>query len=175
VMKAGEGMLADVKGTGTAQVPPGQCDFGDLPGSAEGTLVFDGAVYPPAEIGVLKEPVTLEVRKGKITKISGGREAKLLEKWLASWDHPGMYEIAHCSFGLNPGVTRCRGDMAHDERVFGCMEFGIGAAWAGAPSHTDGVVLGTSIWADDVHLEDEGRYVHPELAELCRQLGVQGY
>jgi leucyl aminopeptidase (aminopeptidase T) len=175
VMEAGVGFLADVKGTGTTQVPPGQCDFGDLPGSAEGTLVFDGAVYPPGEIGVLREPIRVEVSRGKITSITGGREAEIFERWLASWNHPGMYEIAHCSYGMNPGVKRCKGDIGHDERVFGCMEFGMGAAWAGAPAHTDGVVLSPSIWADDVQLEDEGRYVHPELVELCRQLGVEGY
>jgi leucyl aminopeptidase (aminopeptidase T) len=175
VMKAGEGMLEDLTGEGTTQIPPGQCDFGDLPGSHEGTLVFDGALYPPAEIGILREPVRLEISKGRITKITGGHEARVFEKWLATWDHSGMYEIAHCSYGLNPGVKRVKGEIAHDERVFGCMEFGIGAAWANAPSHTDGVVLAPSIWADDVQLEEEGRYVHPELVKLCRQLGVEGY
>jgi leucyl aminopeptidase (aminopeptidase T) len=175
VMKAGEGMLADLAGEGTAQVPPGQCDFGDLPGSHEGTLVFDGAVYPPSEIGVLREPVRLEISNGRVTQITGGYEAKAFEKWLAGWDHPAMYEIAHCSYGLNPGVKRCKGEIGHDERVFGCMEFGIGAAWAGAPAHTDGVMLAPSIWADDLQIEEEGRYVHPELVELCRALGVEGY
>jgi hypothetical protein len=55
------------------------------------------------------------------------------------------------------------------------MEFGIGAAWADAPAHTDGIVLQPSIWADDVQLEEDGKYVHPELADLARQLGVSGY
>jgi leucyl aminopeptidase (aminopeptidase T) len=175
VMRAGEGPLAELQGTGSTQLPPGQCDFGDLPGSHEGTLVFDGAVFPPEEIGPLMEPITLEVHAGRITKISGGREAALFERWLASWDHLAMYEIAHCSYGLNPGVKRVKGDIAHDERVFGCIEFGMGAAWAEAPGHTDGVVLAPSIWADDVQLEQDGKYVHPELVELCKRLGVDGY
>ena len=138
-------------------------------------MVFDGAIYPPVEINVLNEPVRLEISKGRITEITGGREAKTFEKWLASWDHPGMYEIAHCTYGFNPGVTRCKGDIAHDERVFGCLEFGIGPKWADAPALTDGVILQPSVWADDVQLEEEGRYVHPELVELARGLGVAGY
>jgi len=162
-------------GTGWTQVPPGQAGFGHVPDSIEGILVFDGAIYPPAEIGVLRQPVTLEVRGGKITKISGGREARTFEKWLASWKHPGMFEVAHCTYGFNPGVTRCKGEIGHDERVFGCMEFGIGAAWDDAPAHADGIVLEPSVWADDLQLEEEGRYLHPALIELCRQLGVVGY
>ena len=175
VMKAGVGFLAGLEGEGSSQVPPGQASVGFVPGSPEGALVFDGTVYPPAEIGVLREPVTVEVSKGKITKITGGKEAKVFEKWLADWNHSGMYELAHSDFGFNPGVKNCKGDIARDERVFGCMEFGIGAAWVDAPAHTDGVVLQPSIWADDVQLEEEGRYVHPELVELCQQLAVEGY
>jgi leucyl aminopeptidase (aminopeptidase T) len=165
----------DFEGTGTTQVPPGQSSVGHLPGSVEGILVFDGTIYPPTEIGVLRDAVRLEIEKGKIVKITGGREARQFEQWLKAWNHPGMFEIAHCTYGFNPGVTRCKGEIGHDERVFGCMEFGIGAAWAEAPAHTDGVVLQPSVWADDVQLEQDGRYVHPELAQLARQLGVAGY
>ncbi len=175
VLKGGGESGISFAGTGSTQVPPGQATFGHVPGRVEGALVFDGAVYPPTEIGVLREPVTLEISKGKITKISGGREARTFEKWLESWDHPGMFEIAHCTYGFNPGVKRCKGEIGHDERVFGCMEFGMGAAWADAPAHTDGIVLEPSVWADDVLLEEDGKYVHPELAELAQKLGVSGY
>lgn len=175
VLKGGGEGVVQVRGQGSTQVPPGQSTFGHTPEGVEGTLVFDGALYPPAEIGVLREPVKLEVSKGKITNITGGREAEAFEKWLARWNHRGMYEIAHCTYGFNPGVNRCKGEIGHDERVFGCMEFGMGPKWADAPSHTDGVVLQPSVWADDVQLEEEGTYVHPELVELSRQLGAAGY
>lgn len=175
VMKGGEGGAVKFKGGGSTQVPPGQATFGHVADSVSGTLVFDGAIFPPVELSVLREPVRLEVSKGKITKIIGGREARTFERWLASFNHPSMYEIAHCTYGFNPGVSRCKGEIGHDERVFGCMEFGIGAAWLDAPAHTDGIVLGPSVWADDTQLEEEGRYVHPELVEFCQQLGVSGY
>jgi leucyl aminopeptidase (aminopeptidase T) len=175
VIRAGEGIMRRFKGKASSQFAPGQASFAHVPDSVEGTIVFDGALAPPFEIGVLREPIKLEISKGKITNVSGGQQAKMLERWLASFDHPGMYEIAHCTFGFNPGVTRCKGDIAHDERVFGCMEYGIGPAWAGAPGHTDGTVLYPSVWADDVQLEEDGRYVHPELVELCRELGAAGY
>jgi leucyl aminopeptidase (aminopeptidase T) len=175
ILKGREGSGVSFAGSGSTQVPPGQSSFGHVPDSVEGVLVFDGAINPPAEVGVLREPVTLEIIKGRVVRISGGREARTFEKWLKGWNHPGMYEIAHCTYGFNPGVKRCKGEIGHDERVFGCMEFGMGAAWAEAPGHTDGTVLEPSVRADDVQLEEEGRYVHPELAELARQLGVAGY
>jgi hypothetical protein len=35
--------------------------------------------------------------------------------------------------------------------------------------------LDPSVWADEDQLEQEGEYVHPELAAICRKLGVPGY
>jgi hypothetical protein len=72
-------------------------------------------------------------------------------------------------------VNRCQNEIGRDERVFGGVEFGIGAAWAKAPAHSDGVVIRPTVWADEVELERHGRYAHPELRELCRLLGVGGY
>lgn len=48
----------------------------------------------------------------------------------------------------------------------------FGPTGKGAPSHTGGVTLNPSVWADDQQLEEAGRYVHPELVELCREMGA---
>ena len=45
----------------------------------------------------------------------------------------------------------------------------------GSPVHTDGVVLGASVWLDSEQIEAEGRYVDPELVEFCRLMVVPGY
>jgi len=164
-----------IESKGSFQVPPGQATFGHVPESVEGALVFDGAIYPPDDINVLKSTVRLEIEKGVIQKIDGGREARIFERWLRSWDHPSMLKVAHCTYGCNPGVWHCKGHIAHDERIFGCLEFGIGPSWEGAPAHTDGIVLSPSVWVDGAQLEDNGRYVHPELVALARELGAKGY
>ena len=52
------------------------------------------------------------------------------------------------------------------------MDIGIGPQNLGAPSHTDGIILRPSLIADGVEIERDGRYVHPELVDLCKQLGV---
>jgi leucyl aminopeptidase (aminopeptidase T) len=140
-----------------------------------GTLVFDGALWPPMELGALSAPIRLTVVNGRIEHIAGGREASIFERWLASFRHPAMYHIAHFTFGCNPGVTRISGRTLEDERVFGCVEVGIGATLLNAPSHADGIVLNPTVYLDDTTIEQDGVYVHPELHRLACALQAGGY
>lgn len=66
--------------------------------------------------------------------------------------------------------------------MFGCIEFGIGSQGAqiggltwDAGGHTDGIVLNPTIYLDDWAMEEEGRYVHPDVVAACQELGVSGY
>ena len=161
----------------------GQISFNPIEETQNGTLVFDGAVWPPDENGLITNPVTLTVENGVVTDIRGeGRDAAVFRSWMESQDDPNMFRIAHWSLGYNPGVTKSTGRIVEDERVFGCVEFGIGTkgAWIGgepwvAPAHTDGSNNAPSIYVDDEAIELDGKYVHPELVEICRRLGVDGY
>ena len=93
-----------------------------------------------------------------------------------------MYWLAHVSQGFNPGVLEPTGRIEEDERIFGCVECGLGTqgeglggkAWVAA-SHTDGITLNPSIFLDGEAIEEDGFYVHPTLVKLCRELGVAGY
>jgi len=163
------------EGGGYSQMLAGQSWFKELPDTFHGTLVVDGALWPPAELGLLTNPVRLTIDKGRIEKIEGGREARTFQRWLDGFQDSSMYLVDHSCYGFNPGVTRLTGRILEDERLFGCMQFGIGRTRTGAPSHTDGIVTDPSVWADDVQMEDEGVYVHPRLVELCQQMGVPGY
>ncbi len=151
----------------------GQSGFSSLVDQINGTIVFDGAIWPPAEIGPLDAPINLTVENGYVTKIEGGPQARTFERWMAQFDNQQMYRIAHLSFGFNPGVKRITGRIVEDERVFGCMDIGIGPQNLGAPSHTDGIILRPSLTADGVEIEREGRYVHSELVGFCKKLGME--
>jgi leucyl aminopeptidase (aminopeptidase T) len=162
---------------------PGQTSWCPIEETIEGTLVFDGAIFPPESIGALRNPVVLEFKEGRIVDVYGeGHEAKIFKDWLDSFNDPNMYRLAHFSQGFNPGVTRITGRIVEDERVFGCMEFGIGsqgvkvggAHW-NAASHTDGIVLYPTIMFDGELLEKDGVYVDAKAREICRQLGIEGY
>lgn len=160
---------------GFPQMLGGQSGFMAYRESYEGILVFDGALWPPAELGILRNPVRLTIEHGYIKNIEGGAEALVFERWLAGFDHPTAYLMDHACYGFNPGVTQPTGRILEDERVFGCMQFGIGATEYGSPAHTDGVVLNPSVWLDDAQIEQNGHYLHPQLAELCCQMGAPGY
>jgi leucyl aminopeptidase (aminopeptidase T) len=159
-------------GAGYSQMLGGQSGFSAKIDEVNGVMVFDGALWPPAEIGPLTSPVQLTVENGYVTKIQGGPEAPVFERWMAHFDNRQMYRIAHFSFGFNPGVKRISGRIVEDERVFGCMDIGIGPQNLGAPSHTDGIILRPSLIVDGVEIEREGVYVEPSLQELCVRLGI---
>lgn len=160
----------------------GQTSWCPVEETINGTLVFDGALWPPAEIGKLNNPIKLTLEAGVVTKIEGGSEADIFAAWLESYNDKNCYRLAHYSQGFNPGVTKVTGRIVEDERVFGCMEFGIGsqgkaimgACWD-APSHTDGILLKPTIILDDVVIEQDGIYVEPTAREICKRMGIAGY
>ena len=174
------GKLADTRGEPV--MLGGQVSWCPMEETINGDLVFDGAMYPPVDVGVLTEPVKLTVKDGVVTNIDGGKQAKRIARWFADFNDPNMYRVAHYSLGFNPGVTQPSGRIVEDERIFGCIEMGIGSQGAQimgktwkASAHTDGVVLNPTIILDGVTMEEEGRYVSDELVKACRELKVAGY
>jgi leucyl aminopeptidase (aminopeptidase T) len=174
------GKLADTKGEPI--MLGGQISWCPVEETINGRLVFDGALWPPAELGKLREPVELTIKSGVVTEVKGGAEAKTFEQWLAQFNDPNMYRIAHYSLGFNPGVMQPTGRIVEDERIFGCIEMGMGSQGAqimgktwSAASHTDGVVLFPTILLDGVAMEKDGIYQLESLREVCRELRVPGY
>jgi len=165
----------------------GQISWNPLEETQQGVLVFDGACWPPNELGLLRSPIRMSVENGVVTSIEGdGPDAATFRRWMAAQRElptgENMDRIAHWSLGFNPGVTKPTGRIVEDERVFGCVELGIGTkgAWIGgepwvAPAHTDGSLLNPTIELDGEAIEVEGRYVHPTLVEICHRLGIAGY
>ena len=161
----------------------GQISWNPIEETIEGELVFDGAIWPPLELGKLGSPVALTLREGRVTDIRGGHDAEVFKRWMEGLNDPeNMYRLAHYSLGFNPGVTAITGRIVEDERVFGCMEFGIGSQgksimareWAAA-GHTDGIALNPTIILDGEVYEEDGVYMHPEVREICKKMGVPGY
>jgi len=141
-----------------------------------GTLVFDGSLVPPC--GKLEEPVRATINAGEIIGIEGGTQARQLEDYLRSFDHPQMKRLAHCAAGFGPGA-KLTGDIVEDERIWGCTEWGIGHIGkylippdgVSAPSHLDGQSLNSSIWLDGEPFTEKGQILHPDLRELAKTLG----
>jgi leucyl aminopeptidase (aminopeptidase T) len=175
-----QGKVADKKGETVTLA--GQVTFMPIEESLNGTIVFDGTVWPPDEIGRLQEPIRLTVQEGIIRKIEGGPQARLMERYLRSLNDPNMFCLSHVSLGMNPGVRRLTGRILEDERLFGSVTIGIGSQGPNhggkgikAAGHQDGIVTQPTFVLDGKTVEQDGRYVHSELAALCREMGMPGY
>ena len=160
----------------------GQITVCPIEETINGTLVFDGALFPPAEIGILQDRVIMTVEKGVVTHIEGGAQAQVFKSWLASWNDPNMYRLAHFSPGFNPGVLKPTGRIVEDERIFGSCEWGMGSqgkslggAYWDAASHTDGIVLSPTLIYNGKEFERDGVFQDEKAREFCRKLGVAGY
>lgn len=167
---------------GYPNMAPGQISWCPMESTINGKLVFDGALWPPANIAKLHEPVSLNIVNGVVTDIEGGKEADIFREWLASYNNPNCYRLAHYSLGFNPGVMSPTGRIVEDERVFGGAEFGIGSQGASimgekwdAPSHTDGTLLKPTITLDGKVFERDGIYMDERIRTYCRRMGISGY
>ncbi len=148
-------------------LPPGVVGQAPLESSWEGKIVFDAFAYP---IGVLRNPITLEVREGLVTDISGGREADSFKEWFESRKDPNIYRTCHYGFGINPSLKRLSGLKFLDERMYGLFDIGFGTndlpCFQGqirANGHTDGLMTEASVFYDDVCVFEKGEFIHPDI------------
>jgi 2,5-dihydroxypyridine 5,6-dioxygenase len=159
----------DVKGPGEYMLL-GQVDWAPVEETINGTIVFDGSVNPPDELGLLKGPIKMRIQNGRVTECFGSTQAKVYGKWLQSFNDPNMYILAHLSYGCNPGA-KLTGNVLEDERIWGVLEWGLGnqsksfaARDTKAISHSDGITLRPTLERDDGEIIiKNGKYVHPTL------------
>lgn len=144
--------------------------------SMTGTLVADGILAPPDEVGLLASPVRFAIVQGRITDIAGGAEATALLKWLAQRNDPQLRRTAHLSLGFNPGITAPSGRILEDERAFGDLDFGFGA-WIdrAAAGHFDFTCRQVSMTCNGAGFIENGCFTDPEIRAICHQSGVPGH
>lgn len=117
------------------------------------------------------EPVTVEVREGHVTRVSGGWEASVLGNWLG--EEGRLVEIG---MGFNPKFPSYDGKMA---RVAGGERAGSLHIGTSSPEgeHADGVLYQPTVEVNGVALVRRGHLCaldDPEIVELERQFAVEG-
>lgn len=132
-------------------VPTVEANVSPLEGTANGRIVVDASI-PYLGIGLIEEPITVEVRDGFITDIKGGRQAEVLKQDLAGHNEPNVYNIAEIGVGLNPKCRMC-GIMLEDEGVISTCHIGIGTSITlggiiKAPVHYD-----LLMWAPKIEID----------------------
>lgn len=140
----------------------GQLAFNGIPETIEGTVVIDGYVWPPHEIGHIDKPISLKIKNGKVTDVSSNSsKARILAEWLKGKKN----EIQHFCVGFHPGA-RLSGTLIEAERVFGYISIGIGEY----PFHTDGVITNPTLLLNNEIIEKDGSFIHKELSILEKEL-----
>jgi len=94
---------------------------------SEGRVVVDGSI-PNFDIGVIHEPIEMEVRKGKVVSIAGGAQADTLRRILARNEGEEIYNIAQLAVGLNPECMDFNGWFSNEHGVYGTCHLGIGTS-----------------------------------------------
>lgn len=80
-------------------LPDGEATVAPLEGTTEGVLVNP---YLVEKIGAIREPLTIQVRKGKVAEVTGGAEAQQLKEILAKREAEAGNLAAEFAFGTNP-------------------------------------------------------------------------
>jgi leucyl aminopeptidase (aminopeptidase T) len=150
--------MAREAGTRTA-TPDLEAFIAPVEGTAEGVLVVDGSA---SNIGLVSEPIRMDIAAGRVTRISGGEKAERLEASLRQANHEGAYVIAELGIGLNPAGL-VRGHIIEDEGAYGTAHVALGnntnfvggKNWA--PIHFDHVFHKPTITLDGIVVMRDGK------------------
>lgn len=131
--------------------------------TSEGILVIDGSLPP---VGVLREKITCEIRRGSIVNITGDRQAEKLAKILRAYHDPQMYMVAEFGIGMNPCAELTGHSYLADESALGTVHFGFGTNLSQggtrkAAAHFDAIILTPSIEIDGVVIMKKGVFTVP--------------
>lgn len=152
--------LATEAGMITA-LPAGVVATVPLANSAEGVIVLDGSI---SSLGLVKDPVIITVKEGRITKIEGGETAQKLEAILNLAD-PNARCLAEVGIGTNPKAIYT-GLLIEDERVYGSAHVGFGGnvhlgGYIESNLHIDATLKSPTVYVDRLLLVDKGRLLYP--------------
>ena len=129
-------------------LPAGEAFISPLETSAEGTIVYDGAL---GGFGLLEEPVVARVSGGRLVSAEGGEAAAWLEATLDAGGEHGR-SIAELGIGTNPSA-RLTGNVLEDEKALGTIHIAFGTSLGiggvnRSSVHIDGLVLRPTVELD---------------------------
>jgi leucyl aminopeptidase (aminopeptidase T) len=140
----------------SGNLPSGEVYFAPVENEMEGTIVFDGSF---AGIGILKNPIKVNIKDGYATRFIGKAEARKLSAMLRE---VGGDALAFGEFGIgtNPRAIVC-GDILEDEKVLGTVHFAFGnnigmGGNINVPLHLDGIILKPTVYFDDQLIMKDG-------------------
>ncbi|CAM3558325.1 leucyl aminopeptidase [Bordetella sputigena] len=147
-------------------------------GGVNGTVVLQPGDVLCAFKKYVESPVTLKIKDGYVTDISGsGMDAQLIDSYIKSFHDDRAYAISHIGWGLNEkarwyqfAVTR----QLPTEHVMNALAFYGNVLFSLGPNlevggdndtacHLDLPMRQCSLWLDDTQILQDGEVVHPEM------------
>lgn len=137
-------------------LPGGEVMTGPLEGTSNGVVIVDGVM---SGVGILSQPIKINVENGYAVKIEGGDEAEKLRELLNKFGKEA-YNIAELGIGTNH-MAKLTGNVLEDEKVFGTVHVALGnnASYGGKITvgiHLDGIIKHPTLIADGEVIIENG-------------------
>lgn len=144
------------------------------PQTVDGTLVAHiVGDHFSAKYGVLSQPVTFEIRAGRVAEVRGANSALVAELTAYLDSAENGRRVGEFAIGTNIGLRQLTGNLLQDEKIPGIhIAFGnpypaeTGATWS-SPLHVDVIPLRCTIAVDGEIIMQDGRFDY-------EMLGVAG-
>ncbi|MFH1774945.1 MAG: aminopeptidase, partial [Methanobacteriota archaeon] len=139
-------------------LPAGEAFIAPVEGSSSGVLVFDGSF---SSLGVLREPLKLQIEKGKVASCEGSDAGKMMQ---VLKKYKNASNVAEIGIGTNE-KARLIGNVLEDEKVFGTAHVALGdnhtfGGKTRAEIHIDGIIKRPDVWLDGRQIMREGELLH---------------
>lgn len=140
-------------------LPDGESTLAPLEAVSEGVIV---SPYIADKIGLFTEPFKMEITKGRIVNITGGKQAFDLKRLLESKDDAGYNAASQFALGTNP-ACRVVSNTREVGKKLGTAHIAIGdnrslGGKSSSSFHIDFVFLNPTIYFDDVCILKDGQY-----------------
>ena len=142
---------------GTAgNLPSGEAYIAPLESKTEGCMIIDASMVG---VGLLQEPLIVEIQNGRLQKITGA-DAKILD---ILFKRPENGVVCELGIGTNDAAI-LRGIILEDEKIYGTIHiaFGSNISFGGinkADCHMDGVILKPDLYLDGRLVMEKGVYL----------------
>jgi len=145
------------KGT-LASPPDAEANVAPIEEDTNGVMVVDGSI-PCRELGILSQPITLHIQKGKIIAAEG-KDSDILNNLFNKFNTDAVRVAAEFGIGLNPAAELI-GSMLEDEGCLGTIHIGFGSnitigGLNRVPFHLDTIVRNATVYIDDKILMEDG-------------------